>query len=205
MVTIVDYGMGNLRSIQYKLQKAKIPATISSGPEDIERAEKLILPGVGFFAAAMENLRSSGLLDALNHRVLEEKTPILGICLGMQLFSRHGEEGDVQGLGWIEAETKRFKFGVDLSLLRVPHVGWNEIYRKKSSKFLVDAEEGQRFYFTHSYHVVCERPEDVLATSRYGYDFVCMVERGNILGAQFHPEKSHQRGFEIVKRFARLA
>ena len=203
MLVIVDFGMGNLRSIQYKLRKIGIDAVVSSQAEDVEKAGRLILPGVGYFATAMKNLREYKLVPVLNRKVLEEQTPVLGICLGMQLFARWSEEGNTEGLGWLDAEVRRFSFeGTDAGL-RVPHVGWNTINPRKESFLLAGVTPGQRFYFTHSYHVCCKSADDVLAATHYGYDFVSVVQKGNILGVQFHPEKSHRRGIELFRNFVR--
>jgi glutamine amidotransferase len=201
LIVIVDYGMGNLRSIKYKLEKIKIDALVSSSPADIEKADKLILPGVGHFAQGMENLKTYGLLPILNKKVLVEKTPILGICLGVQLFTNSSEEGNVPGLGWINAETKRFNFTGQSKVLPIPHVGWDTIQIVRTHPCLADMPAEQVFYFVHSYHVCCHDPADVVATTGSGYNFVSVVGRDNIFGTQFHPEKSHRRGFEVVRRF----
>jgi len=201
MIVIVDYGMGNLRSILHKLRKMEVEGLISARPEDVERADRLILPGVGHFAAGMENLRKSGLADALNRAVLDRGTPIMGICLGMQLLTEHSEEGDATGLGWIKGRTVRFNFDGAAERLRVPHVGWNLIEKKTACPFLADVAADRRFYFVHSYYVTCDRPEDIAATTRYGREFVSVVHRGHVFGTQFHPEKSHRRGIEIIRRF----
>jgi glutamine amidotransferase len=209
MIVVIDYGMGNLRSVLHKLGKIGVEAIVSSEAEAIEKAEKLILPGVGAFAAGMNNLRAHNLIPTLNKKVLDEKTPVLGICLGMQLLARRSEEGSAEGLGWIDAEVKRFDFihaqvsavEGNGSNLRVPHVGWNTITPKKESPLLAGVVPGQRFYFTHSYHVCCHNPDDVVATTHYGFDFVSAVQHENIFGIQFHPEKSHRRGLEVVKNF----
>ncbi|MFC1703605.1 imidazole glycerol phosphate synthase subunit HisH [Candidatus Omnitrophota bacterium] len=202
MIIIVDYGMGNLRSILYKLQKLQLDAAISSKTNDIESADRLILPGVGNFAEGMKNLEKDSLLTVLNKMVLEKKTPVLGICLGMQLFAKKSEEGNVEGLGWIDAEVKKFNFDGLNASLRIPHVGWNTINLKQEHSFLVDGTHEQRFYFTHSYHMCCYSQDDVVATTHYGYEFVSVVSKNNIFGSQFHPEKSHKSGFEVVRRFA---
>ena len=202
MVIIVDYGMGNLRSILYKLQKFKIESAISSSPEDIEKADKLILPGVGHFAKAMENLGKRGLISVLNKKVLEDKTPVMGICLGAQLLTRSSEEGNVPGLGWVDAETKRFDFSGMTEQLPVPHVGWNKVMLRNRPPFWPDFPEDQHFYFTHSYYISCAFSENVAGVSFYGHEFVSAVWKENIFGTQFHPEKSHRDGFELLRRFA---
>lgn len=198
---IVDYGMGNLRSIQHKLKRAEISAAISSSAREVEAADLLILPGVGHFAQGMRNLKESGLLDVLHRRVVEEKTPVLGICLGMQLFTRHSEEGDVEGLGWINATTRRFRFDGFSPCPRVPHVGWNTVKPAQESALFEGVAPGQRFYFVHSYYVCCDDAADVLGTTLYGYEFASCVHRGNIFGTQFHPEKSHREGMRIISNF----
>jgi len=204
MVVIIDYGMGNLRSILHKLHKIKVEAIISSDAHEIRNAHKLILPGVGHFAQGMANLKEYGLIETLTKAVGEEGIPILGICLGIQLFTNYSEEGDGEGLGWINARTKRFVFDETVKQLQVPHVGWNTLSIEKSNPLLEGVQENQRFYFTHSYHVVCADHADVIATSHYGYEFAASIQRGNIYGTQFHPEKSHIKGFEIIKNFIKL-
>ena len=201
MIVVVDYGMGNLRSVVHKLGKMGVEAMLSSRAEDIEEAEKLILPGVGAFGAGMGNLNAYGLVRVLNKKVLDEKTPILGICLGMQLFARRSEEGNTDGLGWIDAQVKRFDFKGDNKGLKIPHVGWNTLDQKKESPLLAGVVAGQRFYFTHSYHLFSNCADDVVATTFNGYDFASVVQHENIFGVQFHPEKSHLRGIQLVKNF----
>jgi glutamine amidotransferase len=203
MVLIVDYGMGNIRSIQHKLQKNGIQANVSSNSSDILSAGKLILPGVGHFKKGMENLNKYNLVEALNRKVLLEKTPIMGICLGIQLFTKFSEEGNVPGLGWIDAETRRFRF--ENSSLSIPHVGWDSIRIKKPSPLFTDLPEDKKYYFTHSYHLVCRNEEDILAESEYGYGFVAAIQHENIYGTQFHPEKSHKEGMKVLLNFCRLA
>ncbi|OGV49789.1 MAG: imidazole glycerol phosphate synthase, glutamine amidotransferase subunit [Lentisphaerae bacterium GWF2_52_8] len=203
MVVVVDYGMGNLRSILYKLSKFKLEAIASSSPADIRRADKLILPGVGHFAKGMENLRKFGLLEILNERVLGDKIPILGICLGVQLFTKHSEEGDVAGLGWVDAATRRFSFPEGMQQLRIPHIGWNTVKLRRPSRFWPEFPPEKRFYFVHSYHISCSDPRDVVGVSDYGCEFVSILEKGNIFGTQFHPEKSHRDGFAVLSHFVR--
>jgi imidazole glycerol-phosphate synthase subunit HisH len=200
MVVIIDYGMGNLRSIQYKLEILGVDVIISSDATKIKEADKIILPGVGAFAAGMSNLENMGIISILNKVVLEQKTPFLGICLGMQLITKGSEEGDSRGLGWIDAETKKFNFSADINL-RVPHVGWNTINKKNDCLLLNSVTENQRFYFTHSYYVNCSNSEDIIATTDYGIQFVSIIQRNNIFGTQFHPEKSHRRGIDLILNF----
>ena len=202
MIAIVDYGMGNLGSIANMFKKVGAQSTISSDPQIIEAAEKLILPGVGAFDNGMKNLAQRGLADLLNVQVLQHKKPILGLCLGMQLFTRTSEEGQLQGLGWLNAKTVRFKFDEASARLKIPHMGWNTLRIQKPHHLLADLGTDVRFYFVHSYHLLCNDPESVLATTTYGYDFASVVVQENILGAQFHPEKSHKFGMKLLKNFA---
>lgn len=201
MVIIVDYGMGNLGSIRHKLTKLKIESSVSADPAAILSASHLILPGVGHFAAGMDNLRRAGLVDALNEAVQKRGTPIMGICLGMQLFTQHSEEGDAAGLGWIDGRTRRFRFNGGHEHLRIPHVGWNLIEKRRECACLSGVAPDQRFYFTHSYFVTVDDPRQAVATTTYGGEFVSVVEKGRIFGTQFHPEKSHRRGIELIRAF----
>lgn len=201
MIAIIDYNMGNVGSIRNMLKKLGAPAVITSDIEQISNASKLILPGVGAFDAGMTHINRMGLLDILNRRVLEEKVPILGICLGMQLLTAGSEEGVLPGLGWLEGKTVRFHFEAG-SELRVPHMGWNSVKVRRDDSLFRSMVEDAAFYFVHSYHVVCDRDEHVLATTHYGYDFACAVQKGNIMGTQFHPEKSHRYGMQLLKNFA---
>ena len=197
MITIIDYGMGNLGSIENMIKKIGYKSLITSDIEEIKHADKLILPGVGAFDHGMKQLRESGLIEILNQKVSIEKTPILGICLGMQLMTKSSEEGTIKGLGWIDAESKKFASDE----LKIPHMGWNIIKHKKLSKLFDENESEKRFYFVHSYCVSCNNKGDILTTTPYIYDFISSFERGNILGTQFHPEKSHKFGMSLIKNF----
>ena len=203
VIVIVDYGMGNLRSIQNKLERLDAGVLISSSLYDIERADRLILPGVGAFDAAMANLQRLGMIPVLHKKVVVDRTPILGICLGMQLFSRFSEEGNAEGLGWLDARTVRFDFNGNGHGLKVPHMGWDAIAVKKPSHIMEGIGADASFYFVHSYHVRCNDPGDVLATTSYGIEFASAVQRDNITGVQFHPEKSHHYGVRLLENFAR--
>ncbi|WP_202882174.1 imidazole glycerol phosphate synthase subunit HisH [Candidatus Manganitrophus noduliformans] len=199
-IVIVDYGMGNVGSIQNMLKHLGVESVISSQISEIQSADKLILSGVGAFDTAVKNIHERNLLPALNHRVLKEKKPVLGICLGMQLLTQRSEEGKLAGLGWIEGETIRFKLDGSQKL-KVPHMGWNPVAVQKESPLFQEMPAEPRFYFVHSYHVVCKK-EDALCTTHHGYDFVSAVEKENIYGTQFHPEKSHKFGLQLLKNFA---
>jgi glutamine amidotransferase len=201
MIAIVDFGMGNLGSIRNMLAKIGAESVITSDPRAIEAADKLILPGVGAFDRAMENLHRAGLVTVLNDKVVARKTPLLGICLGMQLLSRRSEEGSLPGLGWIAADTVRFPAEIDGVRLTVPHMGWNTITVTQPAALLGQVGPDPRFYFVHSYHVRCEREADVAATAHHGITFHAAVASGNIVGTQFHPEKSHKFGLALLRSF----
>jgi len=200
-IVIIDYGMGNLGSIANMLGKIGYQAIISSEVGDIAGAGKLILPGVGSFDEGMINLKKLGLIDVLNHKVKIEKVPIMGICLGLQLFTRQSAEGTLAGLGWVQASTVKFDFPPKRSNLKVPHMGWNTVAIRKPSLIFNGLEKEARFYFAHSYHVRCDNQDDILATTDYGYEFASAIQTGNIIGIQFHPEKSHKYGLNILKNY----
>lgn len=203
MIVIVDYGMGNLNSILNLLKKIRVNALISSDPAVVRDAPKLILPGVGAFDSGMKNIRERGLEDVLETKVREEKTPILGICLGMHLFAKKSEEGGEQGLGWIDSEAVKFIPRSGEKKLRVPHMGWNTIEVERGHPIFSGLMEEARFYFVHSYYIRCADPRDSLAKTDYGGLFTSAVHRGNILGVQFHPEKSHKFGMQLLGNFSR--
>lgn len=200
-LAIVDYGTGNLGSILNMLRKLGVQATLTSNPLEIQRAEKLILPGVGAFDNMMAGLSRLGVIEILNERVLQRKVPILGICLGMQVFTSGSEEGALPGLGWLRGFTRRFSYGPELKHLKIPHMGWNQARARKDSALFRGFAEIPRFYFVHSYYVACENQEDVLSMSDYGSEFTSAVERDNIFGVQFHPEKSHKFGLKVLNNF----
>jgi len=202
-IVIIDYGMGNLRSVFNKFRRMGYISEISSDPDVIKKADKLILPGVGHFAKGMKNLEEKGLIGVLKDKVLVEKTPIFGICLGMQLFSEYSDEGNCQGLGWIKGKTVHFEIN-DWIKYKIPHIGWNtvSIVNKNSiDSFLTDNDF---FYFVHSYHVKCDDISDVWMTSWYEHEFVSAVKKDFIFGTQFHPEKSHDTGMKLLKNFIEL-
>ena len=200
MITVVDYDAGNVGSVVNICRKAGGEAQVSSDPEVIARATKLILPGVGHFGSAMERLRSSGIVAALEEAVQVRKAPILGICLGMQLFAQHSEEGDATGLGWIAARSVHFKAEPGSSL-KIPHMGWNTVEPTRPDPLIDGLPADPRFYFVHSYYVTCDLDADVLMRTTHGVPFVSAVHRGNIWGTQFHPEKSHKFGVQLFRNF----
>jgi imidazole glycerol-phosphate synthase subunit HisH len=204
MITIVDYGMGNLGSIRNTFQRLNIEARITSNPEDILKADKLILPGVGAFDRGMHNLNELGLLQVLRTSVLTNQVPVLGICLGMQLLSNRSEEGQAGGLGWIDAETVRFAFNATDNRRKIPHMGWNSINPARDDPIVSGVNSDDRFYFVHSYHISAIDENLVIGTTEYGYPFPSLIRQDNIFGIQCHPERSHRSGFKILQNFMRL-
>jgi glutamine amidotransferase len=200
MITIIDYRTGNLGSIQNILKRIGEKSIVTSDKNIIADARKLILPGVGSFDTGMKNLNDLDLIDTLNYKVLEEKIPVLGICLGMQLLSLRSAEGTLAGLGWIKGETKKFNF-TNTSEYKIPHMGWNFIKTHKESRLFLNMFQEARFYFVHSFFLQPEDNSDILTTTEYEKEFTSSVERGNILGVQFHPEKSHKFGMKLLKNF----
>lgn len=201
MITIIDYGMGNLGSIVNMLKKIGAAAQLCADPATIARASKLILPGVGSFDRGMESLETRGLIAVLNKAVLARGTPILGLCLGAQLFTEKSAEGSLSGLGWIEGETVNFELGNNVEQLKVPHMGWNYIEPQRQNSLLCNLPKNPRFYFVHAYHLRCRHKDHILATTDYGYDFPSLIQKENVVGAQFHPEKSHKYGMALLRNF----
>jgi glutamine amidotransferase len=202
-ITIVDFGMGNLNSVKRKFSRIGIKAIITSTPADVLNAEKIVLPGVGHFQRAVQNLKELKLWDALSMAVLEKKTPILGICLGMQLMAKCSDEGDVDGLGWFDAEVVNFQVKDELKY-KIPHMGWNQIINLKGSSLMRDIPDLSEFYFVHSYYLKCNDPADILNETEYENKFVSAVEKENIFGVQYHPEKSHDIGEQVLRNFSNL-
>ena len=205
MTTIIDYGTGNIGSIANMLKKINESSVVTADKTEIEKATRLILCGVGSFDDGMKKLEELEIIEILNKRVLKDNIPILGICLGMQLFAKGSEEGTKAGLGWVDAYTKRFSFdGISSERpLRVPHMGWNKVRPSKSSNLIKGLEKDARFYFVHSYHVaLCNKADELLQT-QYGYPFTASFEHKNIIGVQFHPEKSHSFGIRLFENFIR--
>ena len=202
-VAIVDYGMGNLHSVLKKFRRIGAATAVVSSPAEIFAAGRLVLPGVGHFGQAMRNLETSGLKAALEEAVLGRGVPILGICLGMQLLAKRSEEGDSIGLGWLDADAVRFKVS-DTLRYKVPQMGWNSVSITKDSELTRGLPSEPEFYFAHSYHLVCRDPSDVLGETAYSYLFPSAVQRKNIFGVQFHPEKSHDTGEAMLRNFVSL-
>lgn len=205
MIAIIDYGMGNLRSVHKAFERLGINAITSSNIEEIKKATKIVLPGVGHFEKGMQNLKKLNLIELLNEKVLQKKVPVLGICLGMQLLTEFSEEGFCSGLGWINAQTKAFKFAEENNdHLRIPHMGWNHVLKQGENPLLRGHDFSSPFYFVHSYFVECHVKEELVASTVYGIKFTSIVNKGNIFGTQFHPEKSHQQGLKLLKNFAEI-
>lgn len=201
MIVIVDYGVGNIGALVNMLDYLGIACKASSAPDRIASAERLLLPGVGHFDKAMTELNRRELVGPLNAAVVDRRAPVLGICLGMQLLGRGSEEGVEAGLGWIAADARRIPAPAH-SGLKVPHMGWGEIDVARPSQLFPATSTGERYYFAHSYHVICDHPEDTVATVEYGSSLACAIRSGNVHGAQFHPEKSHRFGMRVLKAFA---
>jgi glutamine amidotransferase len=201
MITIVDYGMGNLGSIQNMFKRIGAPSRICAEPRDLESSEKILLPGVGAFDGAMERINSAGFRQILERKAHVDRVPILGICLGMQLLTHSSEEGRLPGLGWINAKTLRFP---QTKELKVPHMGWNAVHPARPSALTTGLERDARYYFVHSFFVKVDDAQDSLLTARYGVTFDAAIAHGNIFGAQFHPEKSHRFGMHFLSNFARI-
>jgi glutamine amidotransferase len=200
MLVIVDYGVGNLASIQNMLKKGGARSLISSDPGAIESSTRLILPGMGHFDNCMLKIKASGLLPIIERKVFSEKIPVLGICVGLQMFMRASEEGKESGLNWVEGETVRFRQD-QMRGMKIPNMGWLDTVAMKPSP-LLEGLENARFYFAHSYHAVPDQQKDILFTASYGYPFTVGIEKENILGVQFHPEKSHRFGMQLLRNFA---
>ncbi len=200
MVTIVDYGMGNLRSVQKAFERINVPALVTKNPADITKVHKILLPGVGHFKQGMKNLEETGFADAIKEAVIVNKKCILGICLGMQLLTQHSEEGNVNGLSLISGNTYRFP----ASHLKIPHMGWNSLNFRNNRSLLKGLDSEALFYFVHSYFVTCNEKINIASETFYGNIFVSSFQKDNIFGCQFHPEKSHDAGLQILKNFADL-
>ncbi|OGZ62611.1 MAG: imidazole glycerol phosphate synthase, glutamine amidotransferase subunit [Candidatus Staskawiczbacteria bacterium RIFCSPHIGHO2_02_FULL_34_10] len=203
MIAIIDYGLGNLTSVKNALDFLGIESQITNDIQKIQKADKIILPGVGAFGYGMENLKKLDLIEVLNKEVIENKKPFLGICLGMQLICKKSyEEGVFEGLGWIDAQVVRFS--LEGEKLLVPHVGWNEVRCNLSSPILTGGNKEQTFYFVHSYYVDIKDKSVVVGWCDYGSSFPAIIQKENIFAVQFHPEKSQTEGLEILRKFSTL-
>lgn len=203
MIAIIDYDVGNIAAVANMLRRIGVPGTITAQPEAVERAERIILPGNGSYDACMRNLRATGLLPILEDKVLRQGTPLLGICVGAQMLGKSSEEGREPGLGWLDMEVRRFP---DIPGLRIPHMGWTQVEPTEPRSVMAQGlQDDARFYFVHSYYLAPGDPADVMLKARYGIEFAAGVARGNIFGVQFHPEKSHRFGKQLLTNFVKGA
>jgi glutamine amidotransferase len=202
MLTIVSYGLGNVQAFTELYKRNNIQVRVATRPEELEGATRLILPGVGSFDHAMDLLNSSGLRTALERLVITEGIPILGICIGMQILAYGSDEGMGAGLGWIPGRVRLMPRSQLNDGFHLPHMGWNDIESTQSTRLFEGLEPNPRFYFLHSYYFDSEDPSSIAATAAYGIKFACAVAKENIFGVQFHPEKSHHWGVELLKNFA---
>lgn len=204
MIAIIDYGSGNIQAIKNIYKKLKIKCKFVSEPSQLDGVNKIILPGVGAFDEAMTQLNESGLREVLDLMVLEQKIPVLGVCVGMQIMATSSDEGELDGLGWFNAQVKLFDEHIINHKPKLPHMGWNEIQTMSDHSIFTSIDTEKGYYFLHSYYFECHDEKDVLATTNYGEVFHCAVNKGNIYGFQFHPEKSHSNGINLFKNFAEL-
>ncbi|WP_418637376.1 imidazole glycerol phosphate synthase subunit HisH [Winogradskyella sp.] len=204
MITIVDYGSGNINAITNIYELLKIPFNIASKPSELELAEKIILPGVGSFDYCMSKLNDSGLKDVLNKRVVIDKIPVLGICIGLHIMAENSEEGKLPGLGWIKGRVKKFDESKLTEKPKIPHMGWNSIKVESIPDLFKDINQNQGFYFIHSYFIDVLNKENIMTTTNYGGTFVSGVTSSNIYAVQFHPEKSHSNGMKLLRNFSEI-
>jgi glutamine amidotransferase len=204
MIHIVDYGLGNVQAILTIYKRLGFEVTRAKTVADLTGASKIILPGVGSFDHAIELLNQSGMRPVLEALVVEDKVPVLGICVGMQLLASASDEGHLPGLGWVPGRVRAFRANEQSARLPLPHMGWNDVQPKPGASLFTGLESSARFYFLHSYYFDCIEPSHAIATAFYGLDFNCVVSAGNVYGVQFHPEKSHHFGAQLLKNFAEL-
>jgi len=204
MITIIDYGVGNISAFENVYKRLNIPTKVAKIASDLENAEKLILPGVGAFDYAMNQLNNSGMRDKLDDLVLKDRVPVIGICVGMQMMGNKSQEGDLAGLGWINGDILKFDEKLIAQRTKLPHMGWNDVLSKSGEKLFSGLEQGAIFYFLHSFYFKCNDSENSIAYSNYGIQFTSAVKHNNIYGIQFHPEKSHQFGETLLNNFAKL-
>ena len=204
MIAIIDYGLGNIKAFANIYKELNVRFTIAAKKEDLSTATKIILPGVGAFDHAMEQLKKSGMRETLDELVVQRKLPVLGICVGMQILALSSDEGRLSGLGWIDGVVKKFKITDLIHKTRFPHMGWNSVNPIPNTKLFKGLDIESRFYFLHSYYFQCHDKNNIIATSNYGNKFTCAVNLENIYGVQFHPEKSHQNGIRVLKNFSNL-
>lgn len=204
MITIIDYGLGNIKAFMNVYKRLGINVKIARKTSDIEGASKIILPGVGAFDYAMSQFNKSGMRDEVENQVFNKKVPVVGICVGMQMMAKKSDEGSLPGLGWIDGNVKLFNPDLIKYQTRLPHMGWNTIRKYRENNLFQGIDDGARFYFLHSYYFDCNNEKDVLCQTEYGINYASAVNRENIFGIQFHPEKSHSNGIQLLSNFAKL-
>jgi glutamine amidotransferase len=204
MISIINYGLGNLKAIANIYKRLNIPAEIINSREQLQKSSKIILPGVGSFDHAMNQLNHSGLRETLDELVLEKEIPVLGICVGLQMLAYNSDEGNMEGLNWIDANVRKFDVTKLNHATQLPHMGWNDVLPIKVNPLLAGLEKDAIFYFLHSYYFACNKSEDIIAECDYGIRYTCAVNHKNIYGVQFHPEKSHNYGIQLLNNFASL-
>ncbi len=204
MICIVDYGLGNVLAFSNVYKRLGIEAHTARSPAELDSASRLILPGVGAFDHAMDLLQGSGMREALDELVLTRKVPVLGVCVGMQILGQRSDEGTRAGLAWVPGQVRAMAARAGAEALPLPHMGWNDVRPAAGARLFAALEEAPRFYFLHSYYFECERSSDIAATVDYGGGFCCAVESGNVFGVQFHPEKSHHFGVDVLRAFAEV-
>ncbi|MCE9659485.1 MAG: imidazole glycerol phosphate synthase subunit HisH [Burkholderiales bacterium] len=204
MIAIVDYGLGNVLAFSNMFKRLNIEASVARSPDELTGADRIILPGVGAFDHAMELLQASGMRESLDELVIGRKVPVLGVCVGMQILAESSDEGRLPGLGWIDGRVRAFDGVPQVEGLPLPHMGWNDVQPTRGEQLFAGMEEDARFYFLHSFFFDDARPGHSAATASYGIDFCCAVRSGNVLGVQFHPEKSHHWGSRLLQNFAEL-
>jgi glutamine amidotransferase len=202
MITLINYGLGNIQAFVNIYKRLNIPVKVASNANDLDEVEKIILPGVGAFDWAMSRLNNSGMRARLDELVLERGCPVLGICVGMQMMANRSDEGSLSGLGWLDADVKRFEESRFIGKTHLPHMGWNDVIPETDTKLFQGLSEDWRFYFLHSFYFLPQNSKEIMATTLYGYPFASAVSRENIFGVQFHPEKSHHWGIQLLKNFA---
>jgi glutamine amidotransferase len=204
MITLIDYGLGNINAFVNVFKRIDVPVKTAKNINELHDATKLILPGVGAFDHAMEKLNGSGMKDEIENLVLAKKMPIIGICVGMQILGKSSDEGTLPGLGWIDAEVRKFDETTIKQKTKLPHMGWNDVKPTTNNKLFEDLESESLFYFLHSYYFDCQNKSDIIASADYGIEFACAVNHDNIYGVQFHPEKSHHYGERLLHNFSRI-